>query len=151
MSELDPGSPPGSAIRVTETVSIPRSELAVRATRSGGPGGQHVNTSSTRIEIVWNVSQTRALSDEERSRAIARLGSRVSDEGTVRVVASDSRSQRQNRERAEARLADLVRRALIVPKARKRTRTPRRAVKARLESKRRQGERKRERRWRGED
>jgi ribosome-associated protein len=75
----------------------------------------------------------------------------VSEEGTVRVVASDSRSQRQNRERAEARLADLVRRALAVPKARKRTRTPRKAVEARLEAKRRQRERKRERRWRGED
>jgi ribosome-associated protein len=139
------------AIPVNETVSIPRSELAVRATRSGGPGGQHVNTSSTRIEIVWNVLQTRALNDEQRSRAIARLGARVSEEGTVRVVASDSRSQRQNRERAEARLADLVRRALVVPKARKRTRTPRRAVEGRLEAKRRQRERKRERRWRGED
>jgi ribosome-associated protein len=139
------------AVRVTETVSIPRSELVVRATRSGGPGGQHVNTSSTRIEIVWSLSQTRALTDEERSRALARLGSRVSDEGTVRVVASDSRSQRQNRERAEARLADLVRRALIVPKARKRTRTPRRAVEARLEAKKRQRKRKRDRRWHGED
>jgi ribosome-associated protein len=139
------------AIRVTETVSIPRSELAVRATRSGGPGGQHVNTSSTRIEIVWNVSQTRALSDEQRAHAMARLGSRVSEEGTVRVVASDSRSQRQNRERAEARLADLVRRALAVPRARKRTRTPRRAVEARLDAKKRQRERKRERRWRSED
>jgi ribosome-associated protein len=139
------------AIRVTETVRIPRSELVVRATRAGGPGGQHVNTSSTRIEIVWNLSQTRALGEAERSRAIARLGSRVSEEGTVRVVASDSRSQRQNRERAEGRLADLVRRALSVPKARKRTRTPRRAVEARLEAKKRQRERKRERRWRGED
>lgn len=146
MSEVDT-----DAIRVTETVSIPRSELVVRATRSGGPGGQHVNTSSTRIEIVWNLSQTRALSDEERSRALVRLGSRVSEEGTVRVVASDSRSQRQNRERAESRLADLVRRALIVPKARKRTRTPRRAVEARLEAKKRQRERKRDRRWRGDD
>ena len=151
MSELEPGRSLGRALRVTETVSIPRAELAVRATRSGGPGGQHVNTSSTRIEIVWNVSQTRALSDEERSRAMARLGSRVSEDGTVRVVASDSRSQRQNRERAEARLADLVRRALIVQKARKRTRTPRRAVEARLETKRRQRERKRDRHWRGED
>ena len=146
MSELE-----AEAIRVTETVRIPRSELVVRATRSGGPGGQHVNTSFTRIEIVWSVSQTRALTDEERSRALVRLGSRVSDEGTVRVVASDSRSQRQNRERAEARLADLVRRALLVPKARKRSRTPRRAVEARLQAKKRQRERKRDRRWRGED
>jgi len=141
----------GDAIRVTPTVAIPRSELVVRATRSGGPGGQHVNTSSTRIEITWDVMRTRALTDDERTRAIARLGARVSDEGTVRVVASDSRSQRQNRERAEARLSDLIRRALAVPKARKRTRVPRGAVEARLEKKRHLRERKRQRRWKGDE
>ena len=139
------------AIRVTETVNIPRSELTIRATRSGGPGGQHVNTSSTRIEITWDVTRTRALTEDERARVVARLGARVSEDGTVRVVASDSRSQRQNRERAEARLGDLIRRALAVPKARKRTRAPRAAVEARLEGKRRQGERKRRRRWRGDE
>ena len=141
----------GDSLRVTETVAIPRAELNVRATRSGGPGGQHVNTSSTRIEITWDVTRTRALTEDERARAMARLGARVSEEGTVRVVASDSRSQRQNRERAEARLADLIRGALSVRKARKRTRVPRGAVEARLEGKRRQGERKRQRRWKGLD
>lgn len=138
-------------IRVTETVVIPRSELIARATRSGGPGGQHVNTSSTRIEITWDVLRTRALSDDERARVVARLGTRLSDEGTVRVVASDSRSQRQNRERAETRLGDLIRRALAVPKARKRTRVPRRAVEARLEGKRRHRERKRQRRLKADE
>ena len=141
----------GDAIRVTQMVAIPRSELVVRATRSGGPGGQHVNTSSTRIEITWDVMRTRSLTEEERTRVVARLGARVSDEGTVRVVASDSRSQRQNRERAESRLSDLIRRALAVPKARKRTRVPRGAVEARLERKRRLGERKRQRRWKGDE
>lgn len=139
------------AIRVTDTVAIPRSELNVRATRSGGPGGQHVNTSSTRIEITWDVTRTRALTEDERTRVLARLGARVSEEGTVRVVASDSRSQRQNREHAEARLGHLLRRALAVPKARKRTRAPRGAVEARLEGKRRQGERKRQRRLKGDE
>ena len=146
MSEAD-----SDAIRVTPTVVIPRSELVVRATRSGGPGGQHVNTSSTRIEIVWDVIRSRALTEDERARALARLGTRVSDEGTVRVVASDSRSQRQNRERAETRLADLVRRALTVPKARKKTRVPHGAVEARLQGKRRKGETKRQRRWKGDE
>ena len=146
MSEAD-----GDGIRVTATVVIPRSELVVRATRSGGPGGQHVNTSSTRIEITWDVLRTGALGEEERQRVVARLGTRVSDEGTVRVVASDSRSQRQNRERAESRLSDLIRRALAVPKARKRTRVPRGAVEARLENKRHLRERKRQRRWKGEE
>ena len=141
----------GDAIRVTQTVAIPRSELVVRATRSGGPGGQHVNTSSTRIEITWDVMRTRALTEDERARVAGRLGARLSDEGTVRVVASDSRSQRQNRERAEARLSDLIRRALAVPKARKRTRVPRGAVEARLEQKRRLGERQRQRRWKGDE
>lgn len=139
------------AIRVTHTVAIPRSELVVRATRSGGPGGQHVNTSSTRIEITWDVMRTRALTEEERARVATRLGARLSEEGTVRVVASDSRSQRQNRERAEARLSDLIRRALAVPKARKRTRVPRGAVEARLEEKRRLRDRKRQRRWKGDE
>jgi ribosome-associated protein len=134
-------------LRVTDTVVIPRSELTVRATRSGGPGGQHVNTSSTRIEITWDVARTAALSDEERARVVSRLGARISEEGIVRVVASDSRSQRQNRERAEQRLVELIRRALAVAKPRKRTRVPRAAVEARLERKRRRGERKRERRW----
>jgi ribosome-associated protein len=137
-------------LRVTDRVVIPRSELTIRATRSGGPGGQHVNTSSTRIEITWDVSGTSALSDEERARVLSRLGARVSEEGTVRVVASDSRSQRQNRERAEERLVELIRGALAVAKPRKRTRVPRGAVEARLERKRRRGERKRERRWKGE-
>jgi ribosome-associated protein len=95
--------------------------------------------------------RTRALTDEERARVIARLGARISEEGTVRVVASDSRSQRQNRERAETRLSDLIRRALAVPKARKRTRVPRGAVEARLDEKRRLRERKRQRRWKGEE
>lgn len=141
----------GDAIRVTDSVVIPRSELAIRATRSGGPGGQHVNTSSTRIEITWDVVRTSALTDEQRARVVGRLGARMSEEGTVRVVASDSRSQRQNRERAEARLSDLIRRALAVPKARKRTRVPRRAVEARLEGKRRHRDRKRQRRWKGDE
>jgi ribosome-associated protein len=146
VSEGDEGN-----IRVTDVVSIPRSELVVRATRSGGPGGQHVNTSSTRIEIIWDVTRTGALSAEQRAHALQRLGARVSDEGTVRVVASDSRSQRQNREHAEARLVELIRRALAVPKPRKRTRVPRGAVEARLETKRKRGERKRQRRWRGDE
>ena len=141
----------GDSLRVTDTVAIPRAELITRATRSGGPGGQHVNTSSTRIEITWDVARTRALTEDERARVVERLGARVSGDGTVRVVASDSRSQRQNRERAERRLAELIRRALAVRKPRKRTRTPRAAVEARLEGKRRQGERKRQRRWKGPD
>src|ERR687889_402161 len=91
-------------IWVNETVVIPRDELLARASRAGGAGGQHVNTSSTRIELVWNVGTTRALTDDQRERVRAKLSSRLDAEGNVRVVASDRRSQRQNRESAEERL-----------------------------------------------
>jgi ribosome-associated protein len=135
-------------IRVNDTVVVPRDELVARATRSGGAGGQHVNTSSTRIELVWNVGASRALTDEQRERLLQKLSSRLDTDRNLRVVASDRRSQRQNRESAELRLADLVRAALVVPKKRRATKPSRAAKQARLDSKRRVSEKKRERRWR---
>lgn len=137
-------------VRVNESVVIPRDELVARATRAGGAGGQHVNTSSTRIELLWDVGASRALTDEQRERVRQKLVSRLDAEGNVRVVASDRRSQRQNRESAEARLADLVRLALVVPKKRRLTKPSRAAKQARLDEKKRVSEKKRERRWRGE-
>ena len=130
---------------------IPRDELEIRATRSGGPGGQHVNVTSTRIEIRWNPLRSRALSEAERERMVGKLGSRLDRGGFLRVVASDTRSQRRNRELAEARLAQLVRRALVVPKPRKPTKPSRAAREARLAEKRRQSEKKRKRRGEGWD
>ena len=135
-------------VRVNESVVIPRDELVARATRSGGAGGQHVNTSSTRIELVWNVQATRALTDDQRERVLQKLSSRLDGDRNLRVVASDRRSQRQNRESAEVRLAELVRQALVVPKKRRPTKPSRAAKQARLDSKRRLSEKKRERRWR---
>ena len=127
-------------------VSIPRHELAFRASRSGGPGGQHVNTSSTRVEVLWNVGRSRVLTDEQRQRLHAKLGSRLDSEGNVRVVGSAYRSQARNRDDAEQRLAALVRRALIVPKTRKKTRPTRTAVEGRLRSKKLASKKKRDRR-----
>ena len=134
------------ALRVNDLVAIPRSELEFRATRAGGPGGQHVNTSSTRIELLWNVRTTRALSDEERERVQQRLASRTDSDGNVRVVSSESRSQLRNRESAEERLAEMLRRALTPPRKRIPTRPSRRAREARLQEKRRRSEKKRMRR-----
>jgi ribosome-associated protein len=134
------------ALRVNDQVAIPRSELEFRATRAGGPGGQHVNTSSTRIELLWNVRTTRALSDEERERVQQRLASRTDADGNVRVVSSESRSQLRNRESAEERLAEMLRRALLPPRKRIPTRPSRRAREARLQDKRRRSEKKRMRR-----
>jgi len=135
-------------VRVDDSVVIPRDELVARASRSGGAGGQHVNTSSTRIELVWNVAASRALTDEQRERLLQKLSSRLDGERNLRVVASDRRSQRQNRESAEERMTELVRQALIVPKKRRPTKPTRAAKQARLESKRRLSDKKRERRWR---
>jgi ribosome-associated protein len=135
-------------VRVNDSVVIPRDELVARASRSGGAGGQHVNTSSTRIELVWNVAASRALTDEQRERLLQKLSSRLDGERNLRVVASDRRSQRQNRESAEERMTELVRQALIVPKKRRPTKPTRAAKQARLESKRRISDKKRERRWR---
>ena len=131
---------------VNERVRVPRSELLFRATRAGGPGGQHVNTSSTRVELLWNPSRSAALDEAQRALLAEKLAGRTDGEGNVRVVASDSRSQRQNRERAEERLAALVRDALTVRKKRRPTKPGRAAKEARLAEKKRRGERKRERR-----
>lgn len=133
------------------TVAIPRTELTVRASRAGGPGGQHVNTSSTRVEVTWNVRRSAAVSEVQRARLVQALSSRLDGEGSIRVVASDTRSQRQNRELAELRLADVVRRALVVPRKRKATKPTRASVERRLEGKKRSGAKKRERRVRGDD
>ena len=137
-------------IKVNDRVVIPRDELVARASRAGGAGGQHVNTSSTRIELVWSVATTRALTDDERERVLQKLSSRLDGDRNIRVVASDRRSQRQNRESAEARLAELVRQALLVPKKRRPTKPSRAAKQARLESKKRQSNKKRDRRWEGD-
>lgn len=139
------------ALHITPDVAIPRSELVVRATRSGGPGGQHVNTSSTRVELVWNVRESSAVDEPMRHRLLARLARRLDSDGAVRVVASATRSQRRNREDAEVRLAELVRRALATPRKRIPTRPSRAAKEARLTAKRRQGEKKRIRRADAED
>jgi ribosome-associated protein len=137
-------------LRVNDRVVIPRDELSARASRAGGAGGQHVTTSSTRIELVWNIATSRALSDDQRERLLTKLSSRLDGEGNVRVVASDRRSQLQNRESAEARLAELVRAALVVPKKRKATKPSRAAKQPRLDSTKKPSDNKRPRRWQGE-
>jgi ribosome-associated protein len=133
-------------LQVNDTLSIPRSELDVRVSRASGAGGQHVNKTSSRVEIFWNIPGSRALSEEQRFRLTEKLASKLTTEGSIRVVASDMRSQSRNRDLAEERLADLVRRALIIPKRRRATKPTRAAKEARLESKKRHSTKKRDRR-----
>ena len=133
-------------LEVSTELAIPRWELEFRASRAGGAGGQHVNTSSTRIELLWNVARSTVLDDERRARISARLVTRIDGEGWLRVVASSRRSQQQNREAAEARLAELVRGALVVQKRRRPTKPTRASKEKRIGDKRKRSETKRMRR-----
>jgi ribosome-associated protein len=144
----DPPAASENRLTVNESLSIPRGELDVKVSRSSGAGGQHVNKTSSRVEIFWNIPASRAVSEEQRARLLDKLSSRLTTEGSVRVVASDMRSQSRNRGLAEDRLAELVRRALMVPRKRKPTKPTRAAKEARLESKKKHSNKKRERQHR---
>ena len=133
-------------LEVSPQLSIPLSEIVIRATPSSGPGGQHVNRSSTRIEVVWNVPASLVLTEAQRDRLLLRLAGRLDGDGDLRVVASDRRSQLQNRGAALERLAGVVGRALAMPKPRRATRPTRASKERRLESKKRRANTKRERR-----
>jgi ribosome-associated protein len=133
-------------IEVSSALTVPRDELVMRASRSGGPGGQHVNTSSTRIELVWDVAASPSLDDSQRVYLMKRLAARLDSRGKLRLVAQDERSQLRNRDAAIERFVDLVARALVVPKPRQRTRPPNSSKRARLESKKKRGALKRDRR-----
>jgi ribosome-associated protein len=137
--------PEHDVLVIDRTVAIPRSELHYRATRAGGAGGQHVNTSSTRIELLWDLPASVAVTDEARQRIRVKLANRLDSDGMVRVVASDRRSQQQNRIAAEERLVSLVRRAIAVPKTRRATSPPRAAKERRLEEKKRVSKKKKSR------
>jgi ribosome-associated protein len=133
-------------LEITSDLHLPFSELEYRASRSGGPGGQHVNTSSTRIELWWDVTQSPTLTPEQRELLLTRLAARLDARGRLRLVSSGSRSQLRNREDVTERLRSLVAAALVPPKKRKRTATTRAAKAARLEAKRRRAATKQQRR-----
>lgn len=139
------------AIQVTDTIAIPRSELLYRASRSGGAGGQHVNTSSTRIELLWDFQRSMSLTDGEKDRIRAKLGARLDADGLLRVVAGNRRSQLQNRIAAEDRLAALVLAAMHVAKKRKRTKPTKASKEARLSEKKRRSRIKGNRRRKADD
>jgi ribosome-associated protein len=122
--------------------AIPLREITVRATRSSGPGGQHANTTATRVEATFDVAASESLTDEQKRRIIARAGPRVT------AVAQDERSQSRNRELALQRLAQRLSSALAVRRPRRATRPTKGSVERRLTSKRARSERKRARRGR---
>jgi ribosome-associated protein len=130
----------GESIQVTRSVSIPRSEIDLRFSRSSGPGGQHAQKSDTRVEATFDVEASAALSDAQKRRVVAKAGP------VLRAVAQDERSQWRNRELATERLVESLREALRVPRSRKPTKPSKAAVERRLEAKRRRSQVKRLRR-----
>jgi ribosome-associated protein len=133
-------------LRLSPGLAIPRAELTWRFSRSSGPGGQSVNTADSRVELIFDLESSTALSEHLKSRARARLAGRLVD-GAIIVTASEQRSQLQNRRAALARLATLLADAIAPPaQPRRATRPSRAAIAARRTSKRRRGEVKRLRR-----
>ena len=130
----------GESIQVTRSVSIPRSEIELRFSRSSGPGGQHAQKSDTRVEATFDVAASQGLSEMQKRRVLAKAGP------VLRAVAQDERSQWRNRELATERLVASLREALRVPRRRRPTRPSKAAVERRLEQKRRRSQLKRRRR-----
>jgi len=124
---------------------IPAEEIEESASRSSGPGGQHVNKTSTRVTLRWNVRESRVLGPVRRARLLSRLAGRVTRAGALVVHASRHRSRSRNRELARQRLAELVRDALRVQRKRVATKPTRGSKTRRVETKRRRGDVKRRR------
>jgi ribosome-associated protein len=130
----------GESIRVTRSVSIPRSEIELRFSRSSGPGGQHAQKTETRAEAVFDVGRSVGLTDAQKRRVIAKVGP------VIRAVAQDERSQWRNRELAIERVVEALREALEVRRKRRPTKPTAAGRERRLEQKRRRSETKRLRR-----
>ena len=126
MAAMEPDS-----IRVTRSVVLPLSEVELRFSRSSGPGGQHANTAETRVEAIFDVEASSALTDAQKRRVLAKAGP------TLRAIAQDERSQWRNRELAVERLVEQLRQALKVERRRVATKPTKASRERRLESKKR--------------
>ena len=127
------------ALKVLEDVVIPASEMWFTASRSGGPGGQHVNTTSSRVTLHWDVANTSALGPSDKAPVMARLAGRISHQGVLQVDVDTERSQHQNRQTARKRLAEIVQKALTKPKKRVPTKIPESAKERRRQDKAKRG------------
>ena len=132
-------------LEINPSLVIPDAELDFKYTTSGGPGGQHANRSSTRVQLSWNIADSAAPNDTDRTRLLAKLGE------VVRVDVDDHRSQLRNKDIAAERLAEKVREALVRKRKRKATKPSRGAKRRRLEKKKQRGQtkalRKKPSRW----
>ena len=143
MDEPFEQDPRDDLLAVAPGVMIPRSELRFRTSRSGGPGGQHVNKVETRVELLFDLAGTPSLTEEQQARAMAALRTRLDNDGTLHIVADTYRSQYRNREEAVARFVTLLSHALRPRKVRRPTAVPRAMREARLQQKKHRAETKR--------
>jgi len=120
---------------MNNNITIPEYELEFSASRAGGPGGQHVNKTSTKITVRWNVYKTSALDEAQKARVLEKLASELTNDGELMIHSSATRSQGQNKELAIKLLTEKVRAALHVPKKRMKKKVPKSIKEARLQSK----------------
>src|SRR5919201_654915 len=128
---------PDADLQITETVTIPLAELRFQFSRSGGPGGQHVNRTATQVELTFDVLGSPSLNEAQRARVLSKLKSYIDTRGTLHLTSQTTRSQYRNREEVVERFALLLQRALHVPKRRIPTRPSAAAEARRLAEKQR--------------
>ena len=124
---------------VTDTVTIPMAELQFHFSRSGGPGGQHVNRTATQVELTFDVQRSASLDESQRARILSKLKSAIDSRGVLHLTCQTTRSQSRNRAEVTERFQRLLQQALHVPKPRRPTRPGRAAVERRLQEKHRIG------------
>jgi ribosome-associated protein len=127
---------------INRRITIPGQELETSASRSSGPGGQHANKASTRVTLTFNIETTSIFSTAQQTRVLSKLRHRLTADGELKVSADSSRSQKMNLEEARSRMASILAKALLVPKSRVKTKPSRRAKARRLDSKKKQGDKK---------
>ncbi len=132
-------------LAITASLKIPLSEIRFQFARGSGPGGQNVNKVETRVELHFDVVHSPTLGDKERERILKNLSSKITDEGILRIVSQESRSQWKNREHALNKFIALMAKAVAIRKKRRKTGRPAAANESRLEEKKRRGKLKRQR------
>ena len=135
-----------ATIEVNEHVRIPAHEVELSYARSGGPGGQHVNKTSSKVLLRWSPKASAALRDDDRARILEKLAARLTDDGELLVTSERHREQSRNVDDAVERLVTILREALQRPRKRRKTRPTAASKRRRLDAKRRRGETKRRRR-----
>ena len=130
-------------ISITSTLSIPDSEISFYASRSSGPGGQHVNKTSSKVTLVFNVQESLSLSEHQKMMIISRLGGRINSKGELQISCEEQRSQFRNKEEAVSRFARILADALKPVRKRRKTKIPYSAKRKRIDNKKKRSEVKR--------